>query len=113
LIFANAVEEFDAGDGDFCSSEPLEVEHRTNPGFYRTVILFNDIVQRYCSGVLTIEAWYCSKSHSLRAILGRLHEMRHSHQAHNRRVRQGQATFGHHLYQIPEAQLEAKIPPHT
>jgi hypothetical protein len=45
LIFANAVEKFDADDGDFCSSEPLEAEHRAEPGFYRTVILFNDIVQ--------------------------------------------------------------------
>ena len=26
---------------------------------------------------------------------------------------QGQATLGHHLDQIPEAQLEAKIPPHA
>jgi hypothetical protein len=44
LIFTNAVDEFDAGDGDFGSSEPLEAEHRTDPGFARTVILFNDIV---------------------------------------------------------------------
>jgi hypothetical protein len=28
-------------------------------------------------------------------------------------MNKGQATFRHHLYQIPEAQLEAKIPPHT
>ena len=26
---------------------------------------------------------------------------------------QGQATLGHHLDQIPKAQLEAKIPPHA
>jgi hypothetical protein len=45
LIFANAVEEFDAGDGNFCSSEPPEAEHGSDPGFYRTVILFNHIVQ--------------------------------------------------------------------
>jgi len=41
LIFANPVEEFDAGDGNFCSSKLLEAEHRTDPGFYRTVILFD------------------------------------------------------------------------
>ena len=40
-----AVEKFDAGDGDFCPSEPLEAEHGTDPGFYRTMILFNDIVE--------------------------------------------------------------------
>jgi hypothetical protein len=45
LVFANAVEKFEAGDGDFCSSEPLEAEHGTYPGFYRTMVLFNDIVE--------------------------------------------------------------------
>ena len=33
--------------------------------------------------------------------------------AQDRRMNKGQATFRHHLDQIPEAQLEAKIPPHT
>lgn len=45
LVFANAVEKFDAGDGDFRSSESLEAEHGTDPGFYPTVILLNDIVE--------------------------------------------------------------------
>ena len=45
LVFANAVEKFDAGDGNFCSSEPFEAEHWTYPGFYRTMVLFNDIVE--------------------------------------------------------------------
>ena len=45
LVFANAVEKFDAGDGNFCSSEPFEAEHGTYPGFYGTMVLFNDIVE--------------------------------------------------------------------
>jgi hypothetical protein len=45
VVFANAVEKFDAGDGDFCSSEPLEAEHGTYPAFYRSMVLFNDIVK--------------------------------------------------------------------
>jgi hypothetical protein len=45
LVFANAVEKFDAGDGNFCSSEPFEAEHGTYPGFYSTMVLFNDIVE--------------------------------------------------------------------
>jgi hypothetical protein len=45
LIFANALEEFDAGDGDFCSSKSFEAEHRADPGFDRTVILVNNIIQ--------------------------------------------------------------------
>ena len=35
------------------------------------------------------------------------------HPAHDRGMGQGQTTLGHHLDQIPEAQLEAKIPPHA
>ena len=35
------------------------------------------------------------------------------HPAHDRGMGQGQATLGHHLDQIPKAQLEAKIPPHA
>jgi len=45
LVFANTVKKFDTGDGDFCSSDPLEAEHGTDPGFYRTMVLFNDIVE--------------------------------------------------------------------
>ena len=33
--------------------------------------------------------------------------------AHNRRVSEGTAAFGHHLHQVSEAQFEAQIPPHT
>jgi hypothetical protein len=35
------------------------------------------------------------------------------HPAHDRRVGEGKAAFGHHLHQVTEAQLEAQIPPHT
>ena len=45
LVFTNAVEKFDAGDGDFRSSKLLEAEHGTYPGFYSTMVLFNDIVE--------------------------------------------------------------------
>jgi hypothetical protein len=45
LVFANAVEKFDAGDGDFCSSESFEAEHSADSGFYRTMVLFDDIVE--------------------------------------------------------------------
>jgi hypothetical protein len=45
LVFANAVEKFDTGDGDFCSLELLEAEYGTDPGFYRTMVLFNDIIE--------------------------------------------------------------------
>ena len=44
-MFANAVEKFDAGDGYFCSSESFEAEHGADSGFYRTMVLFDDIVE--------------------------------------------------------------------
>jgi hypothetical protein len=37
LVFAKAVEKFNAGNGDFRSSELLEVEDGTDPRFYRTM----------------------------------------------------------------------------
>jgi hypothetical protein len=42
---ADAVEKFEAGNGDFGSSEILEAEHGADLGFDRTVVLFDDIVQ--------------------------------------------------------------------
>src|ERR1700744_6193414 len=35
------------------------------------------------------------------------------HPTHNGGVGHRQAALGHHLHQIPEAQLEAQVPPHA
>ena len=45
LVFADAVEKFDAGNGGLGSSELLEAKHGADPGFDRTVVLFDDIVE--------------------------------------------------------------------
>jgi hypothetical protein len=45
LVFADAVEKFHADNGDFGSSELLEAKHGANPGFDRTVVVFDDIVE--------------------------------------------------------------------
>ena len=42
---ADAVEKFDAGNGDFGSLELFEARHGADPGFDRTVVLFDDIVE--------------------------------------------------------------------
>ena len=45
MVFANAVETFDAGDGNLCASESFEAEHGADSGFDRTMVLFDDIVE--------------------------------------------------------------------
>ena len=45
IDFANAVETFDAGDGNFCASESFEAEHGADSGFDRTTVLFDDNVE--------------------------------------------------------------------
>jgi hypothetical protein len=45
MVSADAMEEFDAGDGNFCSSESLEAEHGADPGFHASMILFEYIAE--------------------------------------------------------------------
>jgi hypothetical protein len=45
LVFADAVESFDAGDSDFGSAKSLETEHRANPRLHSAMILLNDVIE--------------------------------------------------------------------
>ena len=45
LALSEPVDEFDAGDRHCSSPKMLEAEHRTEPKLYRSVILFDQIIQ--------------------------------------------------------------------
>ncbi|MGF6810795.1 hypothetical protein OKW30_005987 [Paraburkholderia sp. Clong3] len=45
LAFANAMHQFDAGEGNGGAVEPLEPKHHVYPRFDVAVILLNEVIQ--------------------------------------------------------------------